>query len=405
MIWIVSWRNVWRNKLRSSVVIIAIALGIFAGVFATAFMKGMTEQRIKSAIESEVSHIQIHQAGFTESSDIDLFITNVDSLTSTISKLQKVKNISKRIVLNSMAASAETATGIKLIGVEPEIEIRTTNINEKIIEGQYLEGIKRNPIVIGKKLAEKLNLKLRSKIIITFQDFEGNITGCAFRVAGIFNSGNGIFDETTAFVRFSDIERLSGLPENSCHELAIKLSENLAAKEIADSLSKRYSNYEIQPWTKLKPEIGYMTEIMDLYMYIFVGIILFALAFGIVNTMLMVVLERIKELGMLMAVGMNRLRVFNMIVLETVFLTLTGGIIGIIIGSLTAKYFSIHPINLSLYSEGLESIGWESFVYTSVNLEMIITVTIMVIIAGVLAAIYPAIKALRSNPAEALRIE
>ncbi|NOZ45890.1 MAG: ABC transporter permease [Chlorobi bacterium] len=405
MIWSISWRNVWRNKTRSIVVISAIALGIFAGVFSTAFMKGMTDQRIESAIETEISHIQIHQPGFRESSEIDLLIDNSDSLINNLQKNPAIANVSRRIIINAMAASAETSSGIKLIGVYPKAESKVTTIHNKIIEGEYFKGVKRNPVVVGKKLAEKLNLRLHSKIILTFQDFEGNITGAACRIAGIYNTNNSLLDELNVYIKFTDLQKLTEIPKNTNHEIAINLYNNLTANDVSKNLSKEYPSLEILPWQTLKPELGYMSALMDVYMYIFIVIILFALGFGIVNTMLMVVLERVKEIGMLMAVGMNRLRVFNMIVLETIFLTLTGGIVGIIFGTIIAKYFSLHPINLTWYSQGLSAIGWDSRVYTSVNFQMILIVTVLVILTGIVAAIYPAIKALRNDPAEALRTE
>ena len=160
----------------------------------------------------------------------------------------------------------------------------------------------------------------------------------------------------------------------------------------------------VEEWFEIMPELNYLTETMDYYMYIFIIIILLALGFGIVNTMLMVVLERVKELGMLMAVGMNKRRVFGMIMLETVLLSFTGGIFGILIGTALAGYFHSRGLNLSgLYGEGLSALGYNSTVYTVLHPQMIIMTTVLVILTGVLASVYPALKALKLNPADAVR--
>ncbi|MBN1252653.1 MAG: ABC transporter permease [Bacteroidales bacterium] len=405
VIWTVAWRNVWRNKLRSLIIITAIAVGVFAGVFTTAFMKGMSDQRIESAIKTEISFIQLHNPKFKEAQDIDALIEKVDEKNKQISEIANVSGQSARIVVNGMASSAETSSGVRLYGINPDEEFKVTNINEKLIEGEFFDGIKRNPVVIGQKLAEKLNLKLRSKIIFTFQDYEGNLTGGSFRIAGIYRTDNSMFDESTIFVKKSDLQRLTMLPENTAHQIVVNLNNYEADKTVKSEIVKLFPDLDTKLWTELKPELAYLTEIMGVYMYIFVGIILFALGFGIVNTMLMVVLERVKELGMLLAVGMNKFKVFEMIVLETVFLSLTGGVIGIIIGGLISKYFSVNAIDLSLWSEGLSKIGWGSLVYTSIDFEMLISITLMVIATGILAAIYPARKALKLNPADALRTE
>jgi ABC-type antimicrobial peptide transport system permease subunit len=140
-------------------------------------------------------------------------------------------------------------------------------------------------------------------------------------------------------------------------------------------------------------------------MYVFILIILLALLFGIINTMLMVVTERTKEIGMLMAVGMHKFRIFSMIVVESVMLSLVGGVFGIILGTIASKINEKYPVDLSMWSEGYEQLGYDAFVYTTLQPEFLVNVTILVILTGIIAALYPAYKALKNDPADALRIE
>ncbi len=405
MIFSVSWRNVWRNKVRSLVVIFAIAIGIFAGVWATAFMTGMMTQRIEKVINTELSNIQIHNPDFRKTSEFSNFIPDANKYVDEIRSIPEVKGVSNRIVVQSMVASAETASGVKILGVNPETEPTVTNINEKIIDGAYFEGIKRNPVVIGKKLAEKLNVKLRSKVVITIQDTENDIISGAFRVAGIFSTNNNMYDEAHVFVRSSDLISLSGFPENAGHEIAISLTDNEHLLEVQEKVRAIAPGLEVMNWKELSPEMSYLTETMNMYMYVFILIILLALLFGIINTMLMVVMERTKEIGMLMAVGMHKFRIFSMIVVESVMLSLVGGVFGIILGTVASKINEKYPVDLSMWSEGYEQLGYDAFVYTTLQPEFLINVTILVIITGIIAALYPAYKALRNDPADALRIE
>jgi|FLOH01.1.fsa_nt_gi putative ABC transport system permease protein len=402
----ISWRNIWRNKVRSLVIIFSIALGIFAGVIAGAFFKGMADQRVQKVINTELSYIQIHNPGFEQTSDFTNFLSNAEEIDEKIRKIPNVTGVSRRMSVESMAASAETASGVLISGVFPEDEKEVTNINSKIIDGQYFDGITRNPVVIGKKLAEKLNIKVKSKLIITIQDMENNITSGAFRVAGIYSTDNNIFDESNVFVRFSDIQKLTNFPKNAAHEIAIKINDNLNLASVMTAVQDATGNkLDVKSWKELSPEMSYLTEAMDMYMYIFIIIILMALLFGIINTMLMVVMERTKEIGMLMAIGMNKGKVFSMIVFESVLLSLTGGVVGIIIGAVSAKFGETHPVDLSVWAQGYQQLGYDAFVYTKLDPEMLINVTILVIITGVIAAIYPAYKALKNDPADALRIE
>lgn len=402
----ISWRNIWRNKVRSLVIIFSIALGIFSGVIAGAFFKGMADQRIQKVIKTELSYVQIHNPGFEQTSDFANFISNAKEIEDKILKIPNVTGVSRRISIQSMAASAETASGVLISGIFPEDEKNVTNISNKLIDGKYFEGISRNPVVIGKKLAEKLNVRVRSKIIITIQDMDNNITSGAFRIAGIYSTNNNMFDESNIFVRFSDIQKLTGFPENAAHEIAININDNENLAGILTSVKDITGNkLDVKTWKELSPEMNYLTEAMDMYMYIFIIIILMALLFGIINTMLMVVMERTKEIGMLMAIGMNKGKVFSMIVLESVLLSLTGGIVGIIIGAVSSKYGETHPIDLSMWAQGYEQLGYDAFVYTKLDPNMLINVTVLVIITGVIAAIYPAYKALKNDPADALRME
>ena len=405
MLFSLSWRNVWRNKVRSTVIIFSVAVGIFAGLYSTAFFKGMANQRIRKVIDSELSYLQIHKPGFRETSDFKIYMTGTEKLTEGIARIPQVTGVSNRIVAQAMIASAETATGVIVKGVDIKNETRVTNIQDKLIDGEYFKGIKRNPVVIGKKLAEKLNVKVRSKVVITLQDMDNNITSGAFRVAGIYTTNDNIFDEANVFVRFSDLKQLINFPDNAADEIAVNIMDNKYLPDVMTKVKALAGDYEVLDWKQLSPEMDYLIEAMDMYMYIFIIIILLALLFGIINTMLMVVMERTKELGMLMAIGMNRFRIFSMIVLESVMLSLTGGVVGVILGGLAAKYGETHPVDLSWWALGYEEIGYDAFVYTSIEPAMMVNVTLLVILTGIIAALYPAYKALKNDPADALRME
>lgn len=401
----ISWRNIWRNKVRSLVIITAITLGITAGVFSTAFMKGMMDKRIDTVIRTEISHIQIHDSLFRKTAEMKYRIPDYVPVTDSIRAIPQVSGVSPRIIIHSMISSAETGAGVKISGIYPDQEKEVTNISQKVIDGKYFEGVKRNPVVIGQKLADKLNVHVRSKVVITLQDLDQNITAGAFRVAGIYKTTNSVFDESNVYVRFDDLARLVNLPPESCHEIAIRLDNNASTLAVQERIQHMFPELEVLNWKEISPEMSYATRVMDMYMYVFIIIILLALLFGIINTMLMVVLERTKEFGMLMAVGMSKLRIFGMVVLESVLLSLSGGITGVIIGWLISKHFETHVINMSMWAKGLTQIGYDYRVNTSLDPELLYMVTLMVIITGILAALYPAWKALRNDPADALRIE
>ena len=405
MILSVAWRNIWRNPVRSGVIIAAITIGMFAGVFGAFFMKGWMVQRLDAGIETEVSHIHLNHAQYRTNYEINKYIPNGFQLASKIAENNMVNGVSAHIAIQSMISSAETGTGVKITGIDPENEKKVTNLHTRIAEGDYFESINRNPIVIGKKLAKKLKVKLRSKVVITLQDASGNITGGAFRVCGIFDTSNGMFEESNVFVRYSDLASLTALNNGVAHEIIVHLENQKNLSEVTTELRQQFPELEVNNWKELVPELGYLNEIGNMYTYIFVIIILLSLGFGIINTMLMVVLERVKEIGMLMAIGMSKIRVFMMLMLETSLLTITGGGLGILLGFISASALKENGINLSLYAQGFEDLGYSPIIYPVFETEIFVVIVLLVFATGILAAIYPALKALKYNPAEAIRTE
>lgn len=402
MLSILAWRNVWRNKTRSLVITIAVMLGLLAGIFTIAFMNGMVNSRIQSITGTELSHIQIHAPGFSDNNQIDIQIPNTQPLRDSLSHLNQVSGVSERIVINCMIASAETGAGVLLKGVDRESEMKVSDLHHKIIEGEYLDSGYHHPIVISERLSQKLKVKLKNKVVITLQDEQQNIVSGAFRISGIFRTDNMMFDESVVWVQKADIGKLAGIERTSAHELAILLNDHRVAGPMAQSLSRIFPSLEIKDWQTLSPEAGYLVSAMNQYMYIFMSIVILALCFGIINTMLMTVMERIKELGMLKAMGMNRYKVFRMILLETVFLTLSGGIMGIMLGYLTCKYTAKQGIDLYFWKEAYAEIGYSTLVYPSIEFNNLIVIGLMILFMSIISAIYPAYKALKLKPYEAI---
>lgn len=404
MILKIAWRNVWRNPTRSLVVILAMFIGMLFGLFSSTFMTGWMQQRLNDGIETETSHIQIHHPEFKNSDDLNTYIANADQLGQQIKQIEGVNGVSERLKIQAMVASAETSTGIMILGVDPNSESQVINLPEKIIEGNWFESKRRNSVVIGQKLADKLKVKIRSKIVLRLQDAEGNITGGAFRVVGIFKTINSTFDERFVWVTKKDLNKLTLLPDDIAHEIAVHVEDQKLLAHTVEQIKALNPDVITESWQDVSPELGYLTEIGNTYQYFLVIIILLALGFGIVNTMLMVVLERIRELGMLMAVGMNKRRIFTMIVLESIMLSIVGGFAGIAGGIGLTEYLQIDGIDLSLWGEGLTQWGFAPIVYPMYDVSMVITISILVILTGILASLYPAYKGLKLNPSEAIRV-
>lgn len=209
----IAWQNVWRNKVRSGVVITAIALGLWAGVFASAFVQGMMKKKIENIIKLEMSDFQIHQPKFTDEFAASLFIPNAAEVQQSIKANPQVLASCSRLISMGMMGSARSNGAIKISGIEPAEEAAVTGINDQLIEGKYFEGVRRNPILISRKTAEKYHFKLRSKPVLTLQTVDGEMISAAFKVVGIYESDNSLFDKMNVFVRQSDLRKLLHMEE------------------------------------------------------------------------------------------------------------------------------------------------------------------------------------------------
>ena len=402
MLFALAWRNIWRNKKRSLIIMAAIAVGLLCGLFASSVMFGMGDSVINSTINRDLGHIQIHSAKFEDDKLITDTIPDAGQIIKNLGSIKNIVGITPRIVIEGMGSSATTSNGLRIVGINPDEEKTVTSIHNQIIEGKFFQEKGRNQIIVGQKLAENLGIRLKSKIVLSFQDLDGSIIYGAFRIVGIFKTESSVFDKSNVFIRQKDILSLIN-SKPIYHEIVIRMNKAQNVDSVYSNLKTEYANLSVKSWKELAPELKLMDEMMGFQLNIFLGIILFALLFGITNTMLMSVMERVREFGVLMAIGMKRRRVFSMIIVETVSLSIVAAVIGMIIAALLINYFGNQGINLSAFAEGMSAWSISPILQPTLPINFYISITIMVLITAILSAIYPAIKAIKLIPAQAIR--
>ncbi|MDG5813787.1 FtsX-like permease family protein [Chitinispirillales bacterium ANBcel5] len=383
----------------------AIAVGLLAGLFATAVMLGMGDQIVSVSLTTRLSHVQITHPDYRRERDLSLYVPNAMGIASEITTMEQVRAAAPRMLVDAMASSPRMAMGVEMLGVIPSMERNLTIIDESIIEGQYFDTAMLNPAVIGQELAERLDIGVGSRLVLTFQNVEGVISGGAFRVSGLFRTPSAEFDRSTIYVRSDDLAPHLEMDQQRFQQVSILFTTMEAMDTSMVYIEQMAEGMCVETWRDLAPELDYIASTLDVFLYIFLIVILLALAFGIVNTMLMVVLERTREIGMLMAVGMKRGTLFSMIVLETVVLSVTGAVVGMVFSFVLISVVSETGIDLSVFAEGLAEFGTGEILYPQLPWTMYPVLGLMVIVVAVLSALYPALKALRLRPADALRTD
>lgn len=296
----------------------------------------------------------------------------------------------------------------------PEIVLKRLNpmVDERYAsQDLFVKDLKKH---LTKRMSEKYGQKImehawtfreRSRLTLTFLDKDNFQTGGMFRIAGIYDIKNSMYEKSQVFVQNKVLRQLTGLDEHAAHKIIVRIADREQTKQVTEALRDAYPGLQVQNWKEISPDLAMMTTMIEKFNAVFMIIILAALSFGIVNTMLMVVLERTKELGMLTAIGMNKKRVFTMIMSESVFLSLVGGVAGMIVSKIILTLTNQNGINFSSAAEGFEAMGFSAHIYPTISNTFFITVTALIIITGILSSVYPAVKALKLDPADALRTE
>lgn len=402
MLLTLAWRNIWRNKRRSLIVLLSVIVGVNSILFMDGLTNGMLKQILVNQISSSVSHMQVHKAGYNDDKVVQNFVPNPSKVESALQSNPKVIYYSKRVKTFGLLSSASNSSGVYINGIEPESEQNISGLKTYVIEGTYLSG-DMHEIVIGKKLADKLKVSIGDKVVAMSNSPDGTIGSDVFRIVGIFKTPTSEFDKTFIYISLENSQKMLEIP-GTVHEFAVITDNYLTANMIRDELRKELgADYEVLSYEDLLPFIILQLDMYKESMFIVNLIIGLALIFGIINSTLMSVFERINEIGVLMSIGMKNSKIFNMILLESLIVGTMGTIVGILSAYLLHIPLGKYGIDLSLFAESLESFGVGAILYPSLSLDNFIMTLFMIPFIAVLGAVYPAVKAIKLQPVYALR--
>jgi putative ABC transport system permease protein len=389
-----AWKNIWRNKTRTTVFLLAAFFGFALALFTLNLMKSISQQRLDDAKNLQTSDIQIHKKGFQDDKDITLFIPNSNNVVQKLQKTENVDVVAKRISANAVAASPENSIGCEIKGIVPNDENKISVIKDFLVEGSYLSEGMRTPILISKKTADKLKLKIKSKIIITVKDAKGEIVGGSFKVAGIFATPSTPFDENTVIVNYDDLQTLASISEPQ--EIAIKLKDAAKLLETQINIQKALSaEYEVNNWKELLPELNAFDGFINMIGVLFTIITILGLGFSLMNIMNMIVQERAPELAMLRAIGQSKKNIFSMLLREAGLLMSVAALCGIGFGVILIFIASKTGVSIST---GLDMLGIRPVIYPKLNPEIVVMVVVIAKVLTLSIASIPALKAVRIKP-------
>lgn len=398
----IALRNISRKRVRSAITIGSMAFAGFIMLFFAALGQGMLYTMEQNAVGVNIGDIQIHAPGYR--GDPDLY-TRVPDPAALVKKLEAAGfRAAPRLFGFGLAAGPGTSSGIWMRGVDLVNEPKVTLINRQVMEGAWLSADKPKEVVIGKKLARTLGVKLGSEIVVVSQASDGAMANDIYFVRGILKSVGDAVDQGGFLMVDAEFRGLMGVPEGA-HEIAVaRINKDGGLTEAADAVSALAPGMEVKDWRQLQPVLAEMIDVMDVSLFFMLFIAYSAVGMVILNAMLMNVFERIREFGVMKAIGVTPVQVFWLITAEAMLEAVIANMVALGAGIPIVRHFEVHGIDLSSFSSGasLAGMALDPIWYcrlTTKALTMPVWFMFLVVLAAV---IYPALKAALLKPLEAL---
>jgi putative ABC transport system permease protein len=400
----IAWRNIIRNKRRSLITIFAVGFGLGALIFILSFVEGAHRQMIENYTSLTTSHIQIHRLGFYQKKKLELNLPDYRKIMEKTLRLPSVKAAAPRIKSVGLVSSTESSAGCLIMGISPEDEKQISTLYKRVRQGSYLEKGGDEDILIGASLAKNLAVQLGDKIVIMSQALDGSIAAGAFRIKGIFDTGTEEIDQGVTFITHTAAETIFVMPE-ATSEIAVRIDSAEKAPAVGKKIRQTVAdlNFEVLSWQDISPSFRQWIEFDNAFIWIIIFIVMIVAAIGILNTVLMGVLERTREFGILLALGTKQKEIVSMVGWESFFLATVGGLVGLLIGVGATVYFSHAGLNLSLFTSALNSLYIDAIIYPQLNVSGTIMSLQLILTASLLVSIYPAYYAAHLKPMEAIR--
>ena len=396
-----AWRNLWRNHRRTLIMLLAITLGTWAMIFMTALMRGMVSQMVSDGISALPGHVQVHHPDYRDDPSIANLINVPDAEITDRFSNAGFRQWASRVRVPAVITSEYDSRGVTLMGVDPALEDGMTFVDYDAVEGRFLESPDDKGVVIGRKLANTLNTEVGKRVVLMSQDPDNEIADRGFRVVGLFTASVTSFEEQFVFAGKTTTQKMLRIGDQVSEIAVLGDDYRDVEAEYEKTVELINDGVEVQRWTDLDRFLGTMLGVMDGFVLVWIVVIFLALSFGLVNTLVMAVFERVREIGLMLALGMRPINILGQIILESLLLLA----IGLALGSALA-WAAVEPIkdgiDVSIVGEGMDMWGMSSVLVPELLLSDVILANVVVLILGFFASLSPAWRAAQYKPIEAI---
>ncbi|MCB9306640.1 MAG: ABC transporter permease [Lewinellaceae bacterium] len=403
MLGVLAWRNIWRNRNRSLITMASIAGAVMLSVVTVSLQKGVWDNLVRNVVSLYTGYVQVHGKGFWDEQTLDNSFEVSDSALQTVLHTEGVTGMSPRIEAFALASVGEKTRGCLAVGIEPEAEDRLTHLRAKITSGHFIKDGSDHALV-AEGLAEKLHLSVGDTLVLLSQGYFGSTAAGQYQIAGILHFGSPELNESVCYLSLQAARYWLDAPDRAT-ALALSLDDPRNLGRVQHALKAALpQTLEVMTWEEMMPEIVQHIKTDTAGMYIFIGVLYLLISFGIFSTLLMMLSERQREFGMLVALGMRKGKIAAVVLMESVFLTLTGSLAGLLLSWPVVWYLTEYPIRIGgEFAKIYERFGFEAVFPATVYAPIFIEQTLVVLGVGLVLALYPALQILRLDPVAAMR--
>ncbi len=399
-----AWRNIWRNRRRTAIILTAVVIGVWSMIFLGALMRGIADQMVRNGIATLTGHIQVHQKGFQADPSIENRIREPGGIRRVLEETLPAKSLwTARVRVPAVAANARHSAGITLVGIDPPVEKDLSFIGQAVRSGRYLEREDPRGILVGEALLHQFETRIGHRLVLMSQDTAGEIASRSFTIVGVYRGEMESTEKAYAFVTREAAREMLKM-DGAVSEFAVLLPEEEEAGPVAAGIRNGLSpdSYEVLTWREMLPLVSAVLALYDQFIFLWYVVVFIAMGFGLVNTVLMAVYERMREFGLLKALGMRPLRIVGDVLLEAFFILGIGVLAGNVLGILSTLALKTRGIDLSAFAAGSEFAGLGRVIYPTLELRDILLANGVVFVLGLVVSLYPALRAARFTPVEAL---
>lgn len=403
--WLVkmAWKNMWRNPNRTIITMAAIFFAVILSVIASSLKDGIFDNLVKNVVSFYTGYVQVHKTGYWDEQILDNSFEASAGAENTILQDKNVKDISARLESFALASSEEITKGSMVVGIDPEKENNITLLKKKITQGSYLLD-NDNAVLLSEGLAERLKLKVNDTVILIGQGYHGATAAGKYRVKGLVRFGSPELNDKTLFMPLAaaqDFYSAYGMLTS----YVLSLNDTKALEPTAASLqSAMGKEYEVMTWPQIIPEIKQHIDTDSNNMKYVQGVLYMLICFGIFGTLLMMMVERKFEMGMLVAIGMKKIKLVMLMLFESVLTVIAGCLSGIIVSIPLIYYLNRHPIKMGgETAAAYERFGFEAIFPASTEASNFINQGLTVLIIGLVLSLYPMYKIIRLHPVTAMK--